>query len=392
MKMKKKILIAIPIALLVILFAWRIFGGTSKKKEMGRGGPQAVPVETANVEIMDLDDSAIFSGNLKAAGSFILSPKVAGQLAQLFVDIGDTVSRGQVVAQLEDSLFRLEFDKAKANLAQAASSLSEAQKALEHSRQLLAKHYISQDEFDRVSASLASEQAKYNASLAVKNAAEIQLSHTRIRADWSGGPSQRVIGERFAEPGQLLSSGSPLVSVLDISSLKVEIDVIESDYTRLRVGQVATLNADSWPGEQFTARVSRIAPMLQEDSRQARIELSVENPGLKLKPGMFARATITFQTKENVRAVPNAAICKHRGQEGVFVVDKAASTVTFVPIEKGIQTASHVEIVSPELEGEVVTLGQDQLDDGSQISLGQNEDEPGRKPGGRQGQKPGGKK
>ena len=187
MKMKKKILIAIPIALLVILFAWRIFGGTSKKKEMGRGGPQAVPVETANVEIMDLDDSAIFSGNLKAAGSFILSPKVAGQLAQLFVDIGDTVSRGQVVAQLEDSLFRLEFDKAKANLAQAASSLSEAQKALEHSRQLLAKHYISQDEFDRVSASLASEQAKYNASLAVKNAAEIQRgekahAHAVLRA------------------------------------------------------------------------------------------------------------------------------------------------------------------------------------------------------------------
>ena len=246
--MKKKLWIAIPIALLVILFAWRIFGGTSKKKEMGRGGPQAVAVETAKVEIMDLDDSAMFSGNLKAAGSFILSPKVAGQLAQLYVDIGDTVSRGQVVGQLEDSLFRLEFDKAKANLEQAASSLAEAQKELDHSRQLLAKHFISQDEFDRINAKYVTEQAKHRAALAAKNAAEIQLSHTRIKADWSGGPSTRVIGERFAEPGQLLSAGAPLVSVLDISSLKVEIDVIESDYTRLKVGQTATLNSDSWPG------------------------------------------------------------------------------------------------------------------------------------------------
>lgn len=390
--MKKKLLIAIPLALLVILFAWRIFGGTSKKKEMGRGGPQAVPVETAKVEIMDLDDSAIFSGNLKAAGSFILSPKVAGQLSQLFVDIGDTVSRGQVVAQLEDSLFRLEFDKAKANLAQAASSLAEAQKELKHSRQLLAKHFISQDEFDRINARYVTEQAKHRASLAAKNAAEIQLSHTRIKADWSGGPSVRVIGERFAEPGQLLSAGAPLVSVLDISSLKVEIDVIESDYARLRIGQTATLGSDSWPGEDFSARVSRIAPLLQESSRQARIELSVENPGQKLKPGMYARAQIIFQTKSGVRAIPSAALAKHRGEEGVFLVDKASSTVEFVPVEKGLVTSSHVEILSPELQGEVVTLGQDQLQDGSEISLDQNEKGSGKKPGSKPGNKPGGKK
>ena len=390
--MKKKLWIAIPIALLVILFAWRIFGGTSKKKEMGRGGPQAVAVETAKVEIMDLDDSAMFSGNLKAAGSFILSPKVAGQLAQLYVDIGDTVSRGQVVGQLEDSLFRLEFDKAKANLEQAASSLAEAQKELDHSRQLLAKHFISQDEFDRINAKYVTEQAKHRAALAAKNAAEIQLSHTRIKADWSGGPSTRVIGERFAEPGQLLSAGAPLVSVLDISSLKVEIDVIESDYTRLKVGQTATLNSDSWPGEEFSARVSRIAPMLQESSRQARIELNVENPGQKLKPGMYARAKIVFQTKSGVRAIPSAALSKHRGEEGVFLVDKAASTVAFVPVEKGLVTASHVEILSPDLQGEVVSLGQDQLQDGSQISLDQNEKGPGKKPGSKPSGKPGGKK
>lgn len=267
--MKKYLWLVIVVALLGLLFAWRLCSGKDKDAQQG-GGPQAVAVETAPVEVMELEDSATFSGNLRAANSYILAPKVAGQLVQLNVNIGDTVSRGQVIAVLDDVIFRQEFNKAKANLEQAASAMAEAEKALEQSRTLLAKSYIPQSEFDRVNAQYISEQAKYQVALAGKNAAETQLANTRVKADWSGGGSARVIGERFADAGQLLNSGSPLVSVLDIGTLVAEIDVIESDYTRVKVGQPASISSDSWPGEEFSGRIARVAPMLKEESRQAR--------------------------------------------------------------------------------------------------------------------------
>lgn len=366
--MKKYLWLVIVVALLGLLFAWRLCSGKDKDAQQG-GGPQAVAVETAPVEVMELEDSATFSGNLRAANSYILAPKVAGQLVQLNVNIGDTVSRGQVIAVLDDVIFRQEFNKAKANLEQAASAMAEAEKALEQSRTLLAKSYIPQSEFDRVNAQYISEQAKYQVALAGKNAAETQLANTRVKADWSGGGSARVIGERFADAGQLLNSGSPLVSVLDIGTLVAEIDVIESDYTRVKVGQPASISSDSWPGEEFSGRIARVAPMLKEESRQARVEIEVANPGLKLKPGMYARARITWQIKPQATAVPSAAIYKHKGEEGVFLVDKASSKVSFIPVEKGIVTTKYVEILSPALSGEVVTLGQDQLDDGREIIL-----------------------
>lgn len=379
--MKKKIWIAIILLLVAVLIGWRLCSGKAGEQNEGRGGPQAVAVETAKVEVMDLDDTASFSGNLKAANKYILSPKVSGQVQRLLVNIGDTVRKGQVIAEMDDILFRQEYEKANANLQQAASALSEAEKELENSRVLLAKAYISQAEFDRVNAQYISEQSKYRVAMAAKTAAETHLQNTRVKADWVGGGSSRVIGERFADAGQMLNAGSPLVSVLDISTLVAEIDVIESDYTRIKIGQAASLLTDSSPDEVFQGKVARVAPMLQEQSRQARVEIDVPNPYAKLKPGMYARVQITFQTKAQVTAVPAAALYKHKGEEGVFLVDKATSTVSFVLVEKGISNSKFVEIVSPDLQGEVVTLGQDQLDDGRKISLPGADKPQKKKPG-----------
>lgn len=375
--MKKKLWIVIGLALLAILLTWRFSSGKNQKKEQGRGGPQAVAVETGRVEVMDLDDIASFSSNLRAGQSYILAPKVSGQLVELHVNIGDTVSRGQVVAEIDDTIYRQDFDKAEANLEQMASALAEAEKDLDNSRQLLARSYISQAEFDQVNAKYISAQSQYRVALAGKNAAEATLSNTKVKADWSGGGTHRVIGERFADPGQLLNYGSPLVSVLDIGTLVAEIDVIEGDYARMKVGQSAKIYSDTWPGEVFKGRIARVAPILKEESRQARVEIEVANPGQKLKPGMYARAQITWQTKAQATVVPAAAIYKHKGQEGVFLVDKESSKVSFVPVDKGIETAEYVEILSPALSGEVVTLGQDQLDDGREVVL------PGAKPKGK---------
>jgi len=389
MKMKYLWIILI---LITGLLAWQIISRINQKKAQdatpgSNRGPGEVVVETARVEYREISDIGNFSGNLSPKSSFLLAPRVSGQLKRLLVDIGQSVSRGQVVAELDDRVFKLELDKAKAAVAvataqaeQAANALNLSELEFNNQKQLYDKGYISKTQFDQASAQLLSDRSKGNVAKATLNsaraaqtAAEIQLSYTRITADWDGGPATRVIGEKLADEGALLSSGTPVYRIMDISSLIAEIDVIEKDYTRIKTGQTVKLRSDSYPDREFSGKVLRKAPLLAEASRQARVEIEIPNPSQLLKPGMFARVGITFATKQDVLTVPTAALSSFSGKEGVFHINQESMTASFIPLEIGIRGIDFVEVLSPTLEGEVVTLGQDLLDDGSKVSLAGDE-------------------
>ncbi|PKN75437.1 MAG: efflux transporter periplasmic adaptor subunit [Candidatus Cloacimonetes bacterium HGW-Cloacimonetes-2] len=367
--MKKKNWLWLVLAIVLALIVWRFITGKKGDETRGGRGPQAVAVELAPVEIRDLDEVSNYSGNLRAYSSFVLAPKVSGQLTRLHVNIGDRIRKGQLIAELEDVLIRHEHEKALANLNQATSAFGEAQREVENTRQLLEREYISQGEYDAIYARFISEQSKLQVAQAAERAARFQLEQTRVIATWDGPGFSRVVGERFAVEGQLLSAGSPLVSILDISRLVADIEVIEADYRKIRIGQAAKISSDAWPQEAFAGRVARIAPILQEQSRQARVEIELPNPSEKLKPGMFIRVRLVHQSKQQVTVVPEAALYKHKGVEGVFVVNRDSLIVNFLPVETGISSDNLIEILSPSLSGEVVILGQDQLDEGSAIIL-----------------------
>lgn len=379
----------ILLLLITAAVVWRIWTNKSSDGEAesggrgGRGSGSAVSVETGLVSIMDISDAGNYSGSLTARSSYIVAPKVAGQLSRLHVNIGQTVSKGQIIAELDDRIYLQELDKAvaavaiaRANAEQTADALLQSEKDLADQRELLAKNFISQNEFNQANSAFVANRSRNNvakaslqSALAAKNAAEIQLSYTKIKADWHGGSNTRVVGERFADEGAMLSAGAAVVSVLDISSLIAVISVIEKDYTRIKTGQSAVIEADAWPLDKFSGKIARLAPLLQESSRQARVEVEVTNPGQKLKPGMFVRVAITYGTKKNVTAVPSSAIYKYKDKEGVFSVNPADGKASFIAVKKGIVSRDFVEIVSPELSGIVVTLGQDLLEDGKAIAL-----------------------
>jgi RND family efflux transporter MFP subunit len=385
--MKKKLL-WITLILIGALLAWQIITRINQRKSSeskpgGDRGAAGIAVETAAVSYRDLSDVGSFAGNLVPRSSFLLAPRVAGQLLRLRAEVGQSVSKGQLVAELDDRIFKLELDKAKATVAvaraqaeQAASALSLSELEYDNQRQLYDKGYISRSQFDQANAQLQSDRSRdnvakatLNSALAALSAAEIQLSYTKVTAQWEGGPATRTIGERLADEGALLASGTPIYRLMDISSLIAEADVVEKDYTRIKAGQAVQVSSDPYPGETFTGKVLRKAPLLAESSRQAKVEIEIPNPSQKLKPGMFARASITFATKQNVQTVPTSALTKFSGQEGVFLVDKSTRVAEFVPLEIGIRGTEYTEVISPELQGEVVVLGQDMLDDGSKVTL-----------------------
>jgi RND family efflux transporter MFP subunit len=201
------------------------------------------------------------------------------------------------------------------------------------------------------------------------NSAEIQLSYTKVKAEWNDPGNYRVIGEKFIDEGSMLTATTPIVSMLDITTMIAVIDIIESDYAKVKVGEVAQITSDSYPDQVFTGKIARIAPLLDEASRQARVEIEIPNPQSLLKPGMYARVQIIFAQKKNATVIPAAALCMNKKVQGVFLVDLQTKKVKFVEVKTGIQNNDYIEVISPQLSGVVVTLGQDQLDDGKSITL-----------------------
>ena len=173
-----------------------------------------------------------------------------------------------------------------------------------------------------------------------------------------------------------LSSGTmvaPSMSVGKISStkdLEINISVAERFVSRIQLGQKAILTFDAYPGEEFTAKVTSVSPVLDTTSRSMSVKLKVDPPDDRVKIGMYTRVKLITQTKEQVIVIPRSAVVTRNDADTVFVVDPATSTVNAVPVTVGITVDDKIEITSGLTVGaEVVISGQTLLDAGRKVNV-----------------------
>ena len=228
---------------------------------------------------------------------------------------------------------------------------------------------LADSEYKTQQAKLQVAAAQVSQKQAALKMAKVRLSYTQIRVPPNHAGGQRVVGERFVDEGSMLAPNTPIVSILDIGTLIAVINVIERDYPKIKLGLPAVINTDAFPGQTFSGKVVRIAPLLMEKAREARVEIEIPNEQMLLKPGMFVRVQIEFELHENATVIPLAALVKRNGTQGVFVVDRQEKKARFVPVTVGIVNETRVEILKPQLTGAVVTLGQHLLEDGATIIL-----------------------
>ncbi len=354
-------------------------GGDTTQKAASR----PIPVEVADIQVGDIELRRTFSGTLQAFTEFVVAPKVSGRIEQIDVDLADIVIRGQVVARLDNDEYvqavrqaEADLAVAKANQAEAESLLKIAQRELERVDQLRRKGVSSESQRDTAMADQLAKAAhvEVTRAQAVRAQAEletarIRLGYTQVKADWGSGSEQRVVAERYVDQGETVSANAQLLRIVELDPMKAVIFVTERDYSSLHPGQEASLTTGAYPGERFAAEIVRISPVFRENTRQARVELRVENPDRRLKPGLFVRTDLVLKRVESVVIVPEQALTSRKGRDGVFLVDRQGKQVRWLPVSTGIRQAQQVEVTGEGLEGRVVVLGQQLLEDGSEVRV-----------------------
>jgi RND family efflux transporter MFP subunit len=379
----------IPVGVVLVAVAAAVWLGQDRLQDAAPGPAKrgketrAVPVEIAAVERGSIERRRAFTGTLEARAEFVVAPKVSGRIEEISVDLADTVARGQLVARLDDDEFvqsvaqvQADWAVAKANLAEARSLLVIAERELERVERLRQRGVASASQRDAAKGDQLAKQAHVEVTKAQLTRAEagleaarIRLGYTQVEANWRGGRDHRLVAERYVDEGETVSANAPLLRIAEIDPIIAVFFVTERDYALLKPDQIALLRTDAFPGETFEGRIARIAPVFRESTRQARVEVWLDNSGLRLKPGMFIRATVVLDQVAQATIVPEQALVRRDGRDGVFVLDANGNSVAWREVTVGIRQAARVQVEGEGLGTHVVTLGQQLLDDGSAVSV-----------------------
>jgi RND family efflux transporter MFP subunit len=381
----RKLIIVAVLLVGAASLGWAIFNRLQEHSvpERRGGAARAAPVEVARIEHGPMQLRRTFSGALESPAEFVVRPKISGRIVRLGVGLADTVARGQVVAWLADdeqvqlvAQAEAELAVARASLAEAESALVIAERELQRIATLSKRGVASDSQFDIAKADQLTKQAQAQVAAAQVTRAEaavqsvkVRLGYTLVAAEWNDGHDHRVVAERFVDEGDTVSANTPLLSIVELNPITGVIFVAERDYARLQPGQLASLSTDAYPGEQFQARIDRIAPIFRQETRQARVELVIENPEYRLKPGMFVRVNVVMDRMAEATIVPEQALTTRADQTGVFIVNDDGRSVTWREVRVGIREGNRVQVEGDGLTGRVVTLGQQLVNDGSAITI-----------------------
>ena len=374
------VLIGVTVGLGWIIFSQIQERSSSSKKDKTL---RPVPVEVAQIQHGPIALQRTFSGELEARAQFVVAPKVSGRVERVLVNIADTVKRGQVVAELDNDEYvqavaqaQADLEVAAANLSKARSDLETANREFKRTELLLKRGIASDSEFDAVRQDQLSKQAQLKVAEAQVAKAEssletanIRLRYTEVTAGWTGGGEDRVVAERYVDEGQTVAANAPLLLIVELNPIIGVVFVTEGDYAHLKPGQPVSLTSDAYPGEQYPGSIDRIAPIFRQSTRQARIEMTIDNPQHRLKPGMFIRAQVVLSRVPEATIVPEQALTIRDDRSGVFIVSEDGRSVAWHEVKVGIREGDRIQVEGAGLSGRVVTLGQQLVNDGSPITI-----------------------
>lgn len=334
----------------------------------GFGGGMRVPmtVEVAPVKKGDVSAHLTVVGNLVGLQTVDVAPRTNGRLLTMSVQMGDPVRRGQVIGKIEDREIVEQVSQAeasqmvsKATIRQREADLNVARVNFDRSKNLFERQLLAKQALDDAESRYLAAEAQIDLSKAQLAQAEARLSELKINLQNTTvtSPVDGFVGKRNVDPGAMVSQNTPIASVVDISKLKMVVNVVEKDVRLVNVGDSGTVDVDAYPGEKFFGRVARVAPVLDPATRTASMEIEIANNDKRLKPGMYARVSLTVEERKNTLVAPKSAVVDFENKRGVWMPNKD-NRATFVPVKLGIEDTEKIEITDGLKEGDrIVTTG-----------------------------------
>lgn len=332
---------------IVIALAGAAAGCGNGDKAGGPGGPGGapgggmppLPVEAVTLKTEKLAVGLQTVGSVRADESVVVRPEVPGRILRIHFTEGGQVRAGQPLFTLDGSMARAALNEAEANLVNS-------RRALERARQLVDQKLIAHSDYDRAQAAFGVDQARVAS-------ARTTLSKMTLSAPFSG-----QIGLRYVSVGDFVDVGQDLVTLVRLDPIEVDFSVPESALAQLKNGQGVGITVDAFPGEEFRGAVTAIDPVIDPNSRSAKLRAQIPNRDGRLRPGQFARLQLdTGGNATDALLVPEQALMQDGSQRYVWtIVDGKARKVI---VKTGVRVPGAIQVVAGLKAGDqVITAGQ----------------------------------
>lgn len=363
---------------------------------------EATEITASEAKEQTVERTAVIVGSLLADEEVQVSNDAAGFLSAVYVDLGSRVQKGQLLAEMDKRDFELRVQQDRALLAQARArlgmspdqdsvspeetaivrqaraALEDARSKYESARKLIDTGDIPQQRYVELEQALHAREAAYEAAIedvrgqlaqiearqAELGLAEKQLRDATIRAPISGSVTAKLISA-----GQYVKEKTPLLVIVKDDVLRLRALVPETAAAAVRTGLEISFATDALPSRTFAARVTRVSPALDPQTRTLMVEASVPNPERILKPGMFARVTVVIEKESPAVMVPKGALYGFAGLTKLFMVEN--ERVKELRIQPGVSLEDWVEVPGGAIRPGtlVATSNLDRLEDGATVRI-----------------------
>jgi membrane fusion protein, multidrug efflux system len=318
--------------------------------------PTVVSVADAKSEVVPNLISAV--GDLAAVHQVNVTSDVNGRITDIMFTAGATVKTGQPLLQLFDG-------PDQGDLASFKAQATVAQLNLDRAKQLASRQFGPQATVDTAQAAFDQAQAGIAKTEAV-------ISQKLVRAPFDG-----VLGVRRVEVGQYLTAGTQIVTLTDLSAVYANFTVTEKDSGKLQVGQIVRIKVDAYPGRTFEGKLTTIEPQISADTRNIRVQATIQNPEGILKPGMFATTTVVLPDKPAVITVPETAVDYTLYGDSVYLITEKKTDdgkTELSAVRTFVRTGDRINgrtVITQGLKAgdRVVAVGQLKLQSGALVSI-----------------------
>lgn len=312
----------------------------AKKNEAVANQKPQVKIEKVTTD--DIPQTEVYTATVESDVKNNIAPNTPLRIEKIYVDVGDQVRKGQVVVQLDAS-----------NLRQVKLQVENQQVEFNRTAQLYQVGGASKAEYDNAKMQLDVLSTQYKQL----------VENTQLIAPISG-----VVTARNYDDGDMYS-GNPVLTIEQTSQVKLIVNVSENYYTMVKKGQQVDITLDAYEDETFTGKVSIVYPSIDATTHTFPVEITINNANQKVRPGMFARATINFGHANRV-LVPDMALVKQIGAGDRYVYVYKDGKVSYNKVELGRHIGERYEIISGVEPGDdVVVAGQSRLANGKEVEV-----------------------